>query len=196
MKLPRTITGLRVGSCVFAAASLVIANGCRTRETARVVYQPAPAPVAQDVYTPNAPVEAQGAAEAPVIQSSGTATWSGPTITDTGVLTSTDTNALVGHRVEFRNVRVQQVINRRVVVLSSDNGQNIYVVSERQVPVRAGERANITGTVEPTANSIADMALSPDSAQALSAAPVCVVAGYIEPANKLPPIGRREPRQE
>lgn len=194
MKLPKTITGLHVGLCALAGASLVMASGCRTRQTEPVAYQPAPAPVAQNVYT-GPTVEAQGAAEAPVIQSSGTATF-GPTITDTGVLTSTDTNALVGRRVEFRNVPVQQVINRRVVVLSADNGQNIYAVSEREVPVRPGERANVTGTIEPTATSIPDLALSPDSAQVLSSAPVCVVAGSIEPSNKLAPIGKREPREE
>lgn len=190
------ITQPRIALSIIAGASLVLASGCRTRETEPVAYSPTPAPIQQDGYSSAATVEPQGAAEAPVIENSGTATSYGPRITDPTVLTSTDPNALVGRRVYFRNVRVAQVIDRRVAVLSADNGQNVYVVSERQVAVRPGDRANVTGTIEPSGNSTAALGLSPDSAQALSASPVCVVAGNIEPANKLPPIGRREPYQE
>lgn len=190
------ITRPHIALSIVVGASLVVASGCRTRETEPVAYSPTPAPVEQNGYSPGATVEPQGAGEAPIIQNYGTATSYAPRITDPTVLTTSDPNALVGRRVQFRNLPVQQVIDRRVVVLSADNGQSIYAASERQVAVRPGERANVTGTIEPSANSAASLALSPDSAQALSAAPVCVVAGKIEPANKMPPIGKREPTEE
>jgi uncharacterized protein (TIGR02271 family) len=134
--------------------------------------------IGQNVH---ASVDASGAAESPGGQVSAEASSSGP-ITDVSVLTSTaDVSKLANRPVECSGLKVRQVIGDKVVVLSGDNGQQIYAVSSQGKPnVSVGDTVTLTGTVKEMSGSNSE--LTGDAAQALSSQRCYIDATKIEAA--------------
>lgn len=122
-----------------------------------------------------------GGAESPGGQTSAEVSSSGP-ITDPAILTSTtDFSKLANRPVELSGLKVHRIIGDKVIVLSSANGQDLYVLSNQGRPnVSEGETVTISGTLkEGSANN---PELTGDAAQALSSQRCYVEATKIEPA--------------
>ena len=121
--------------------------------------------------------ESMGGAESPSGQSSG------GMITDPGMLSSSaDSKSLAGRQCQFSNVKVKNVVGDRLVVLSPDNGQAVYVVgSQAASNIKPGDTVNITGTVRAGGSA---SGLSGDAAQTLSTQPMYIEAQKIEAAGQ------------
>jgi uncharacterized protein (TIGR02271 family) len=132
--------------------------------------------------------EASGAAETTTTQTTGTAK-SGASesniITDPAQLTaSTDASTLAGWRVQFSGLKVQQVIDERVLVLNAGSGQQIYVLANGQTaPAKPGDMVDVTGSIKATTSG-APVGLSGEAGQTLSSRPFYVEAKKIEINNK------------
>jgi stress response protein YsnF len=129
----------------------------------------------------HASVGASGGAGSPGGEVSATASSSGP-ITDITVVTSpsAEVSTFANRPVEFSSLKVHRVIGDRVIVLSGDNGQDVYVVAKEGQPnFTPGQTVTITGTVK--AASEANTDLTGDAAQALRSQRCYIEATKIEP---------------
>jgi len=126
-------------------------------------------------------VNASGGAESPGGQATAEVSSSGP-ITDVSVLTSsTDVSRLANRPVECSGLKVRRIIGDKVVVLSPENGREIYAVSTQGRPnVSEGDTVTLTGTVKETSSNNPE--LTGDAAQALSSQRCYIEATKIEPA--------------
>jgi len=122
-----------------------------------------------------------GAAESPGGQASAEVSSTG-LITDVSVLTSNDRDVskFANRPVEFQGLKVRRIIGDKVVVLSGENGREVYVLFTQGRPnVSEGDTVMVTGTVkESTANN---PELTGDAAQALTSQRCYVEATKIEP---------------
>jgi uncharacterized protein (TIGR02271 family) len=116
-----------------------------------------------------------GGAESSGGQTSGASTG---TITDPGMLSSSSgSTSLAGRPVQFSNLRVQNLVGDRLVVLSADNGQSLYVVSAQPATIKAGDTVMVVGTVKAGGSS---SNLSGEAAQTLNSQPIYIDAQRIE----------------
>jgi len=123
-----------------------------------------------------------GGAESSGGQTSGTSGGQTGTITDPAMLSSSsDSSSLAGRSVQFSNVKVQNVVGDRLVVLSSDNGQSLYAVCAQPATVKAGDTVMIVGTVKAGGSSAN---LSGEAAQTLNSQPIYIDAQRIENISK------------
>jgi uncharacterized protein (TIGR02271 family) len=91
-----------------------------------------------------------GGAESPGGQASAEVSSSGP-ITNVSVLTSNDRDffRFANRAVDFQDLKVRRIIGDKVLVLSGNNGREIYVISSHGRPnVSEGDTVTITGTVK------------------------------------------------
>jgi uncharacterized protein (TIGR02271 family) len=135
--------------------------------------------IGQNVH---ASYSSSGGAESPGGQTSAEVSSSGP-ITDVAVFTSssTDVSRLANRPVELSGLKVRRIIGDKVVVLSGENGREIYVISTQERPkCSEGDTVTITGTVKETSSNKPE--LTGDAAQALSSQRYYIEATKIEPA--------------
>jgi uncharacterized protein (TIGR02271 family) len=117
-----------------------------------------------------------GAAESSGGQTSGAS--SSGTITDPSMLAgfSEDPSTLSGRSVQFSNLRVQNVVDDNVALLSTGSGQTIYAFcSQGAASLKPGDNVNLSGTVKSSAAG-----LSGDAAKVLSSQPMYIDAQKIE----------------
>src|SRR5262249_15541451 len=89
---------------------------------------------------------AVGGAESPGGQAAGAA--ASGTITDPTMLSASDSMSLIGRSVQFSNLRVQNVIGDKLVVLDSGGSQPVYAVAAQGAgSIKPGDTVNVRGTV-------------------------------------------------
>jgi len=121
-----------------------------------------------------------GGAESPGGQASAEVSSSGP-ITDVSVLTSNekDVSRLANRPVEFRDLKVRRIIADKVLVLSGENGREVYILSTQGRPnVSVGDSVTITGTVKESSGHNPE--LTGEAAQAISSQQCYIEATKIE----------------
>jgi len=90
--------------------------------------------------------QATGAAESPGGEATGTA--SSATITQPGMLASSEPSALIGRQVQLSGLKVQNIFDNRVIALSSDGGRTFYAVSKEPVAnINVGDMVTLSGKI-------------------------------------------------
>jgi uncharacterized protein (TIGR02271 family) len=109
----------------------------------------------------------------------------GGTITEISALTSGDPSTLSQRSVRLSNVKVEKVINNRVVEVQDDGGRSCFVRLNEPMPnVKAGDTINVAGTVKPIPASMSDLGLGDDVKQALKGQQIFVDAQKFEVTNR------------
>lgn len=132
-------------------------------------------------------VQASGASEGAGGQSSGSgSSVAGGTITDPIMLSSSDDpSTLAGRPVKLFGLKVRQVMGDRTFVVSSDNGQPLYVVNTGEtVNAQPGDVMNITGTVRQSSGLESEAGLTGDAAEALKSQPFYIEAQKVQSSSK------------
>jgi len=106
----------------------------------------------------------------------------GGPITEISAITSaSDPSTLSQRSVRLSNVKVERVINNRVVEIRDDGGRACYVRLNETMPnVKEGDTLNITGTVKPIPSTMSDLGLGEEAKQALKGQQVFVEAQKFE----------------
>jgi len=87
-----------------------------------------------------------GAAESTGGEATGTA--SSATITQPGMLASSEPSALIGRQVQLSGLKVQNIFDNRVIALSSDGGRTFYAVSKEPVAnINVGDTVTLSGRI-------------------------------------------------
>jgi uncharacterized protein (TIGR02271 family) len=106
-------------------------------------------------------------------------------ITEVIIITSaSDPSALAQRSVKLNNVKVERVINNRVVEIRDDSGRSCYVRLNETMPnVKDGDTLNIVGTIKPIPSTMSDLGLGEEAKQALKGQQVFVEAQKFEVTN-------------
>jgi len=117
-------------------------------------------------------------------QASGKA--AGGSITEiTIITTASDASTLAQRPVRLSNVKVERVINNRVVEIHDDGGRACYVRLNETMPnVKTGDTLTISGTVKPIPATMADLGLGEEAKAALKGQQVFVEAQTFEVTNR------------
>lgn len=104
-------------------------------------------------------------------------------ITDPAQLSgSANVSSLSGREARLSNCKVHRVMGDRLIVLKTDNGQNIYVVAnEKNENLKEGDKVTINGTVK---TNPTEAGLSGEAAQELSNRPCYIQAQQIQVSNQ------------
>jgi len=129
----------------------------------------------------HARAESSGAAESAGGQAYG-AGASATVITDPAMLSSSgNLVTMAGRPVRFSGIKAQRIVGDRLIVLTPENGREIYVVPAQSVSLpKAGQTVMITGTIKKSPSSSSELGLTGDAAQTLSSQPVYIEAQKIE----------------
>lgn len=105
-------------------------------------------------------------------------------VTDLQQLTSTtDASSLDGKQVKLSAAKVQQVFGEKLLALSSDNGQQVFVKSDQPLSsFKAGQPVDITGKARKVPTDPNQLGLDQEAAQKLQGQQIYIEATQIAPA--------------
>ena len=147
------------GAILVIFAGLVTACGNQTAEKPDVIIvSPSPAAPAPTTPVPVATPTATDTTTPTTSQTTTTTTTTTEPITDvTTIVTEPSPQSLVNRRVEFTNVKVQNVNGDRTFWVGQSNNQRLFVVldpaldkgsAENKVSIKAGQLLDTTGTIK------------------------------------------------
>jgi stress response protein YsnF len=139
----------------------------------------------QMAQAPQATQDQTGQGSAPGEQQQTTGTGASGAITDLNTLTSGMSNptALVDRQVQLSHTPVQSVVNNQWFAFGEPGGTQIYVHSTQPAQnLKAGDQANITGTIKSMPGDTSQLGLDQQAAQKLQGQRIYVEASQITPA--------------